>query len=339
MLRIPSFPKPYPDEILYGIIARYNIIRGILTKPELLQELFGEPQHRILIHLPMKIRKICARGFINQTESQVISNYTLYPFYSFALTTHAASKMYDAMIDGKKGPFVAGLRAKLKNTPSGMRICPDCLKADFEKYGEPYWHRSHQIPGSCVCHIHNVLLYDRCPICHLPICDPYNRGYQITPTRCPNGHSLTNSVSNADERLYLLARNNHQTLLTGFLGQQVIRGKYFNILLKRGFANSVRVTEYYTLTSEFKEYFSDALLSKLGIEVPQLPTEPRMTNWIHQICTNRAAIKQRHPLYNVLFIQYLCGTISKFLAESKYDPFGEGPWPCHNLVCPSYKKM
>jgi hypothetical protein len=65
-----------------------------------------------------------------------------------------------------------------------LRICPVCIVNDYKSPGgAPILRRSHQLPGSLVCHIHGVELLARCPGCdkvivpraelaHLPLgCD------------------------------------------------------------------------------------------------------------------------------------------------------------------------
>lgn len=39
-----------------------------------------------------------------------------------------------------------------------LRYCPACVRADTEKYGEPYWHREHQLPLAMVCCVHHCRL-------------------------------------------------------------------------------------------------------------------------------------------------------------------------------------
>jgi len=41
-----------------------------------------------------------------------------------------------------------------------MRVCPLCVKEDRERYGETYWHLSHQLQGIDVCHKHGCYLTD-----------------------------------------------------------------------------------------------------------------------------------------------------------------------------------
>ena len=40
----------------------------------------------------------------------------------------------------------------------GLKYCPTCYLLDTEKYGEPFWHRVHQIPLLPICPMHQVPL-------------------------------------------------------------------------------------------------------------------------------------------------------------------------------------
>lgn len=41
-----------------------------------------------------------------------------------------------------------------------MRYCPVCYQEDLQLYGEPYWHRSHQLPDMQICTKHRCWLVD-----------------------------------------------------------------------------------------------------------------------------------------------------------------------------------
>ena len=43
---------------------------------------------------------------------------------------------------------------------SAMRYCPVCCQEDLQLYGEPYWHRSHQLPDMRICTKHRCWLVD-----------------------------------------------------------------------------------------------------------------------------------------------------------------------------------
>lgn len=41
-----------------------------------------------------------------------------------------------------------------------MRYCPACYQEDLQLYGEPYWHRRHQLPDMQICTKHRCWLVD-----------------------------------------------------------------------------------------------------------------------------------------------------------------------------------
>ena len=43
---------------------------------------------------------------------------------------------------------------------SVMRYCPVCYQEDLQLHGEPYWHRSHQLPDMQICTKHRCWLVD-----------------------------------------------------------------------------------------------------------------------------------------------------------------------------------
>ncbi len=43
-------------------------------------------------------------------------------------------------------------------SPEWLRFCPLCTEEDKQQFGEPYWHRLHQISGVEVCLVHAVFL-------------------------------------------------------------------------------------------------------------------------------------------------------------------------------------
>ena len=58
---------------------------------------------------------------------------------------------------------VFGIQNKLNRSINYMKksinICPECMKEDIEKFGEPYLHCSHQLFGVQTCYKHKCLLY------------------------------------------------------------------------------------------------------------------------------------------------------------------------------------
>ncbi|MBT2321901.1 TniQ family protein [Variovorax paradoxus] len=63
-------------------------------------------------------------------------------------------------------PAAQALLFAMSHTLLQLRICPACLADDYKTPKcIPILRRSHQLPGSLVCHMHGVVLLNRCPGC------------------------------------------------------------------------------------------------------------------------------------------------------------------------------
>src|SRR4030042_7010586 len=47
-----------------------------------------------------------------------------------------------------------GINTSRVKVPQFLRYCPECVSEDFERWGETYWRRTHQLPGVLVCTDH-----------------------------------------------------------------------------------------------------------------------------------------------------------------------------------------
>lgn len=71
-----------------------------------------------------------------------------------------------------------------------LRFCPKCIEYDIRVFGEPYWHRKHQVPGVTVCSIHKISLCETCPTCNCSW-EIENLNYICLDSECTCGESLT----------------------------------------------------------------------------------------------------------------------------------------------------
>lgn len=158
---ISFFPTPYPDELWYSVICRYHIRSGNPCVKYTLQQLYGEhcynaslmlcgPVQHILAQLPDKLL----------TAKQIILEHTLYPYYArfFSASRKRAAHGYvqsgDPRAVHRLGIYQSGF------THPVMRYCPVCFAEDIVQYGEPYWHRLHQLPDMQICPKHHSWLVD-----------------------------------------------------------------------------------------------------------------------------------------------------------------------------------
>ena len=53
-----------------------------------------------------------------------------------------------------------GARTSERDYILRLRYCPSCIRGMHEQYGEAYWKRSHQLPSSFVCDLHEETLVE-----------------------------------------------------------------------------------------------------------------------------------------------------------------------------------
>ena len=114
-----------------------------------------------------------------------------------------------------------------------------------------------------------------------------------------------------------------------------LRERYYNLLLKRGFAyynGRVKITKLYT---EFTKFFSHELLEKLGCQIKSAGR-----NWLSRITEKVLADVLYHPIRHLLLLN-LFGLNAKDLFKSfvEFKPFGSPPYPCLNKISTHYGKL
>lgn len=159
---ISFFPTPYPDELWYSVICRYHVHSGNYCAKHTLRQLYGDnfcapslmlcgPINTLLAQLP--------QGFLSAKD--VVMQHTFYPYYARFFPTQRKRSTYAYVVNGN--PLAVhrmGISQANGNHCSVMRYCPVCYQEDLQLYGEPYWHRSHQLPDMQICTKHRCWLVD-----------------------------------------------------------------------------------------------------------------------------------------------------------------------------------
>ena len=100
-----------------------------------------------------------------------------------------------------------------------LQVCPTCLEQDEAKLGAPYFHRSHQLLGTRVCHKHGGNLVRQCPDCGASV--GLASGMVLAAMNCGCGAKLWKARAGQpeSEAWLLLAQFEHQALhaVTGLL--------------------------------------------------------------------------------------------------------------------------
>ena len=87
----------------------------------------------------------------------VLANHTLLPYYTRFFEANKKQQVWEALRAGR-GSGITSVRTQMPDGTEGLKYCPICYLLDTEKYGEPFWHRVHQIPLLGYCSMHKIPL-------------------------------------------------------------------------------------------------------------------------------------------------------------------------------------
>lgn len=161
IILLAYFPSLYPDEIIYSAIARYHQVSGNISQRQTIRDLFGERLVCATVDLPSHLSSLSGTIENMYTAEELIEKHTLYPYYTAYVPKDKAEKLYRLMSVGTsrgEAHVLLGVPASKVKLPANLRYCVGCYRDDIKKYGEPYWHRLHQLPGVLVCPIHQTWL-------------------------------------------------------------------------------------------------------------------------------------------------------------------------------------
>ena len=148
------FPHPYPDELIYSILARYSVRAGysqyIFVAEDLFQRRSLRPNFEYLPALKDEVVKELTK---NRTLCEVILNHTMFPYYCRFLPIDRKRKAINSLVKMESNYHDVTLYPKCKESKT-MRYCPLCVSKDRNDYGETYWHRIHQINELSICPLH-----------------------------------------------------------------------------------------------------------------------------------------------------------------------------------------
>ncbi|WOC26260.1 TnsD family transposase [Pseudoalteromonas sp. N1230-9] len=155
-------PVPYPDELLYSVIARYGVYAGITSPKQLLDEVFQNRKIIASVAFQGHLSQISAhyQGNADLTPYKLLQGHTLFSLYSsFVHPNIAAQAKHELLTDCRHSAEVQlGKAASKVKSPHYLRYCPFCVTAQVEQYGEPFWTRRWQLPGLSVCAEHGAQL-------------------------------------------------------------------------------------------------------------------------------------------------------------------------------------
>lgn len=156
---ICHFPKPYPDEWWYSVLARFMQQSGCSHYYPFHRYFFGNINVGCAAAFPVTSFKIIDQlpeGLLNKRE--LLLKHTVAPFYT-RLYTKTEREAFNA---GFMSCCLVTKARYMSLDPFrriGCKYCPVCCSEDKKFYGEVYWHREHQVPLLTVCPTHKCRLH------------------------------------------------------------------------------------------------------------------------------------------------------------------------------------
>lgn len=159
-----TFPTLLPDETVYSGWARFGDRVGETSLYLLSPALFNERCRDTRFNLEPRIHAF-SKTFDGEQQygkpNYLIQHHTLYPLYSLNNNPDKEPSSYkfrECFLSRNHAMLL--IRHQYSLLPTHARFCPQCHIEDINNYGEPYWHRLHQVPGIQICARHLCFLED-----------------------------------------------------------------------------------------------------------------------------------------------------------------------------------
>ena len=327
MKLLTFFPTPYPDEILYSVLSRYHSWCGNPKARQTNISLWGNAYGKKL-YLPDGIENIAAQipKSTNLSTECFVKENTIFPILKPFLTQGKCGELQNAMMFGDLGIYnLISFSKVFAMRHRRLRYCAGCARNDTEMYGEPYWHRIHQLPGVYVCPIH------RAPTIDSDIeSDELRRDYY--PLLPAPGISAPQYEPDIAEKLLNFAQDAAWLLQYGYdlQNSEYTDELYNNRLRIKGYRDHNGKTGSKRLARDIVDHYGREFLELFDAYNSGACT------WIKRIIQHGWSF--RHPLYHLLLIRFLAGSAADFFTSAQteppeYLPFGAPPYPCRNHLC------
>ncbi|MGP0580071.1 TnsD family Tn7-like transposition protein [Paenibacillus peoriae] len=325
----------YPDELLASFIARNHLLRGHKSIKTTYQLFFHLTAGKTVYDLPSGLKAILQSERLKISLNELIHFHTLYPYYKpfWSMEQSRQVKKEMSLHKSQRIQLMAGVMASIIRTRKKMKICPLCLQMDLDRFGETYWHRTHQLPGVLVCSIHKCLLLENCLECNENFMDQRIQYPALPSTFCKNHHSLNEMIRFVeDPRLFGLSAFSTFILEGGYgdYNMEQIHAKYMQRLAQFGYCTATGRVKQREVRYRFLNQYNSQFLKQIAVPFP----EESEFNWLSTIL--RKPRRAQHPLLHILIIQMLWDSPEKLKFEVKTSPFSSGPWPCLSPISNHY---
>ncbi|AOY75003.1 TnsD family Tn7-like transposition protein [Clostridium formicaceticum] len=306
------YPPVYDDEIIYSIFTRYFELSGLIGVKEALITLFGTSTPCIYTMFPKYLKRFMGKAelFNNQDFNKYMMDNTILPLFKPFICKDSFESIQVLLEEYEEKAINAKLGLTMKDSfikVDSIKICLECIKMDYQKFGETYLRIEHQIKGNNVCWKHNEVLYEHKirdykndtiikinEIIRKNLIEDYFRQVFIGDTFYEH---LDLAISIAD----IFKTKDIEINL------QLTKDKYKDVL----FDKKLITPKGYLKQTKLTEMMYDCYSSEFLVIQNAYIDEKNKDNWLH-----RMMIKSRNvtnPIKHLLFIRMLFGSYNDFL--------------------------
>jgi hypothetical protein len=313
--------KPYEDEILYSVLARYIALYGTIGPKQLLPNLFDKTTVSATLDLPSGISALSRSLVLDGLRPfEIIMNHTLYPLYNRFISNNKKELVIKSMYD--KSGYIhtrMGLNASSIESVIIPRYCPQCYREDLRsKNQESYFRRVHQIPAINICIKHNLKLHSL---------DSFHSRYNKHEFISINEVNIREDrIENRNMELLHLSRKVVELFNNSKTCDYNNEPYFYNEKIKKiGFSKGQKSINIEKLYSEFTSYYNRDTLKAVESKV----------SITDQSCWLKLAVRKRRRDFNPVRHMLLLNFIQQFEKSSNFyaSPVKK---TCRNPVCPDY---
>ena len=286
------------------------------------------------VYLPLKIERVddWASPSSGITRSSIAVNHTLYPYWAITYQPELCAET-DRVINGG-APSVALERASVLKTRRSwskyLKYCPLCAIEDISTYGETYWRRQHQLSEIFYCTKHEIRLHDS----DVSLKSATTGFFPATNAATVEFIAdIVDDLAPYKMRLLKIGQESEWLIKNGLKVDWAANGydKYWRLLRDKGLASLQGRCDYQALETAFYDYWDKDFVNRLINEI----ADSRFNGWAYQVDRNK--MRAYKPLYHILLMCFLSGSVSKFIeSDPAKTPYGHPPFVCENKVCLHY---
>ena len=155
-------PDPYPDELLYSVVARHLAWTGENRWRGSVMDAFAS-RKPFSADVPSDLSRLEQHAGAAFAFQIVVKRLTLFPYYTaYTDETRKRSILHALQVGDRKSVRTKlGLTGRTRSgAPRYFRYCQQCRDADLSAYGETYWRRAHHLKGVLFCVEHATPLVE-----------------------------------------------------------------------------------------------------------------------------------------------------------------------------------